>query len=444
MKTRLLIGVISLLLTALAVASFAFHNKYQQQNEMRVPIKEISAVDYPEDPADRSLFYDRYSSRQLSLIHKGDQHFDFHLKSPRPEIATVILKDVDLSLFVPRLPSWLPKDENLEIIALVEREWNRQQVSFPKLSPHVEVSGGDGWEQEELYSVELARNSLNAGLWELMLFSHEEGKKALYYHGWFDFPLGHYRRIFEEINKVSYWKHWHRLEHWVNPHGRLVAMEKLRTVEEEKLVDISYNPNERLIFSGEQKRKQRLTRAPNVRCWMGFCESRQQVRFASFVAPGRYRIDAPWSNEFHRIAKLHRAVIRRVRSPASNKTLSEIELVFHAQGQGTVNRFIVGGIDMDHVPKLPMDQYDEGIYMPMGIAVGPFYQDYGALTRQPPHETPYYSVMLDGEGRWINHHEVSIEGPVIHKDLHDPSLLHLYLLSYERHTLIAHYVLSLD
>jgi hypothetical protein len=52
-------------------------------------------------------------------------------------------------------------------------------------------------------------------------------------------------------------------------------------------------------------------------------------------------------------------------------------------------------------------------------------------------------VLLDSQDRWINHHEVAIDGPVLHRDKLNPDLLHLYLLSYERHTLIGHYVISL-
>ncbi|NGX58824.1 MAG: hypothetical protein K940chlam3_01732 [Chlamydiae bacterium] len=46
-------------------------------------------------------------------------------------------------------------------------------------------------ERHQLLSAELTRNCLNAGLWELQLYTMEDGKKALYYQGWFTFPLGH-------------------------------------------------------------------------------------------------------------------------------------------------------------------------------------------------------------------------------------------------------------
>jgi hypothetical protein len=51
-------------------------------------------------------------------------------------------------------------------------------------------------------------------------------------------------------------------------------------------------------------------------------------------------------------------------------------------------------------------------------------------------------VLLDPSGLWLDHHRIAVDGPVLHRDADDPGLVHLYLLSYERHTLIAHFVLA--
>jgi hypothetical protein len=130
-------------------------------------------------------------------------------------------------------PDWTKEDPNLERIALTDREWNRQQVSFPKNSPHVEVIGGDGFERENIYSLEIAKNCLNAGLWEVLLFTEESGKKKLYYQNWFTFPLGHYKNVFEHNTGVSYLKHWYKLEHWSDPEGTFIDLDKLRSVKSE-------------------------------------------------------------------------------------------------------------------------------------------------------------------------------------------------------------------
>ena len=81
--------------------------------------------------------------------------------------------------------------------------------------------------------------------------------------------------------------------------------------------------------------------------------------------------------------------------------------------------------------------------MPMGIGVPPFYQSYAELQSNPPQLSSYVSVLLDEDGKWIDHHHFGIDGPVLHRDETHPKRLHVYLLSYERHAIIAHIVVSL-
>jgi hypothetical protein len=82
--------------------------------------------------------------------------------------------------------------------------------------------------------------------------------------------------------------------------------------------------------------------------------------------------------------------------------------------------------------------------MPMGIGTPPFHQSYDELQQHPPEQGPYMSVLLDGEDGWIDHHAVGVDGPVMHRDEADPGLLHVYLLSYERHSLVGHFLIHVD
>lgn len=441
MKTA---GKLLLLLLAVGVVFGGARTfwRYRTDQVMVIPVEEVSTLDYPEDPAFRSVHYDRYQGRHMRLLHEGEDLFTFILESDDPAIATISVENVDLGLFVPALPEWTKQDPNLELIALVDREWNRQQVRFPKGSAHVRIAGGDGFEQKQLESVELARNCLNAGLWEILLFTREDGKKALYYQGWFNFPLGHYKRTFERKNGVSYWKHWHRLEHWMNPQGTPVELAKLRDIVDENPIPVRRDADELVTSAGEQVHKARTVDAQGVRCWGDICRKPQSVRFAAFVPPGRYKAAVPWGNEFERIGKVDKAVHRRIKT-ASGQMMDELEIVYRHADSDEVNRFIVSGVDLASLPSLPADRYNKGLYMPMGIGVPPFYQSYDHLESSPPYQSPYFSVLLDKQGRWIDHHRVAIDGPVIHRDLDDPRLVHLFLLSYERHTLVDHLVLQM-
>jgi hypothetical protein len=409
---------------------------------MPVAIREYSNEEYPEDPADRSVRFGQYDGRRLTLIRKEDAHFDLVFEPTQPHISTVAFRNIDVSLMTPSIPAWTKPDDGLRRIALTDRQWNRQQVSFARFSPHLEIKGGDGFEENNLYSAELAKNCLNAGLWEVLLFAKEGDAKALYYQGWFTFPMGHYKAVFERNTGLPYRKHWYYLEHWFNPAGTWVPMAKLRRVIAEREVPAKFDSSENVLAAGEQVRKRRTTLAKNVVYWGDFYDGRK-VRFAAFRRPGRYRVDKPWKNQYWRMDRFEKAILREISTPASETSLQELELVFTSTKQEGVCRFIVSGFDLAKLPQLRMQDYPNGFYMPMGIGVPPFFQSYDELTQKPPHTGSYFSVLLDGQEKWINHHSFAIDGSVMHFDEKDPSVLHVYLLSYERHSLIAHLVVAL-
>src|SRR5207245_1825452 len=108
---------------------------------------------------------------------------------------------------------------------------------------------------------------------------------------------------------------------------------------------------------------------------------------------------------YWRLINLDRAISRTIVSPATSRPLHELELVFSSKN-GDKTRFLVSGIDPSSLPALARGEYDKGLYMPMGIGVPPFFQTYDDLRRNPPDKSPYFSLMLDDAGRWINHHDV--------------------------------------
>jgi hypothetical protein len=441
-RWRLICAALLLVLVCVVAGlSFWLQRRYAVADTMDLPLREFSNSEYPEDPAFRSSHFGQYFGRKLKLVRRSRGFFDFVLEPTDPRTATVIFHNIDVRLMTPSEPAWTRGDADLERIALTDRQWNRQQVSFDGHSPHVEVVGGDGFEKTNLASAELAKNCLNAGLWEVLLFVHENEHKALYYHGWFTFPLGHYKDLFEENTGLSYWQHWYKLEHWSDPAGTPVRLATLRRVESEREVPVTFDPSEPILVSGEQTNKRRTTEGRNILTWGDFYDG-PMVRFATFTPPGRYDLNRLWKNEYGRLARLNKAILRDIVSPASSRPLQELELIFASRDMGEKVRFIVSGFDLARLPQLPPGRYSEGLYMPMGIGVPPFFQDYTELQKNPPDKSPYLSLMLDSSDHWINHHAVAVDGPVLHRDAKDANLLHAYLLSYERHTLIGHYVIQ--
>ncbi len=439
---RCLRGGTVVLLIALVAGGWWLRQRYATSTDMPITIREFSNAEYPEDPADRSPVYGRYHGRKLRLLRRDTTHFDFVFEPTDDSTARVVFKNVDVSLMTPGEPEWTKTDAGLERIALTDRQWNRQQVSFDPRGEFVEVSGGDGFETENLASAELAKNCLNAGLWEVLLFTKENGSKRLYYQGWFTFPLGIYGELFEHNTGRKYVDHWYKLEHWSDPEGTPCPLDKLRTVNRELPCEASFNPLEPLIATGEQVRKARIVDCRNVRCWQNFFDGRK-VEFAAFIPPGRYETDAPRGNEFWRMAKFESAVLREVVSPASSETVHELDLAFRCSRTGETNRFVVSGFRLSELPTLPTSRYSEGLYMPMGIGVPPFFQSYAELQKHPPQLSPFFSVLLDPRGGWLNHHDVGIDGPILHLDDSQPNTLHVYLLSYERETLVGHWIVKL-
>ncbi|MCC5832429.1 MAG: hypothetical protein JJU12_05230 [Chlamydiales bacterium] len=410
----------------------SFLRRYDRQEEMYLPVRELSCFEYPDNPDTLSAFYGRYDGRICRLVYKGGSRFDLVFLPSFPQTAICSFKDIDLSLFIPAIPKWVKGDRNLEAITLFEQEWNRQQVSFSKQEPQLVVEGGDGFEQEFLYTAELARNSLNAGLWEVLLFSFEAGEKRLLYQGWFTFPLGYYKKIFEENNHLSYWAKWLRLERWFPPTRKKVNLDKLRTVLAEDSPNFEDLRSERVIAEGEQLKKTRLMKAKRVIRWGDFTDFSNEVSFVSFESPGYYDVRRRQGNQLARFATLKTAVHRKIRSPGSNTLLDELELEFEK------TRFILGGVNLASLPRLDEKEYPKGFCMPIGICVPPFYQSYEELRAHRPDENTYYCLLLDNKGRWLNHQKIGISGPVLFRDAKDPALFHLFFLSYERISLVKH------
>ena len=441
---RFLKVAFGLVLLASVIGGAYFFSRYTVSEVTDVVVTEFPTFAYADDPSGRSPYYSEYKGRRLKLVQLDDAHFDFVFEPLDDHLAKIVFKNVDVSLMTTNIPEYTKQDDGLRRIALTDREWNRQQVQFYIGTDDVEVTGGDGFEKENLKVASLARNCLNAGLWELLLFTKTDKGKEMYYQGWFTFPMGQYKRLWEQNTGLSYWNdlNFYRMEHWLNPEGNVLPIEKLRTVISESSIDAGFDPDEKIRFAGEQIRKRRTTQAPQVRTWGDVIEKRDSIDFAEFRTPGFYDVGRPWHNRYELIAKFKNATHRRVKSSLNGEKLDELELRFETV-DGKETRLYLGGLDLSKAPVLSRDEYPKGHYLPMGIGTPSFYQDYAVLQQMPPQKSPYYSFFLDENDGWIDHHSMAIDGPIFHRDADNPDLVHLYLMSYERHFLVAHYELPI-
>lgn len=433
---------LGLLLLIVSAGLLWFLDRYDENPRQSVALRSYAEIEYPDSPEPKSRMIGYYPRQELTIERIEGTTFRLVLVSAAPQAAKIELRDIDLAHFVAAVPPWIKADPDLTKIGLIDREWNRQQVRFPRSSPHVRVhEGGDSFEQKALTRIDLARNCLNAGLWELLLFAQEDGEERIYDHVWFTFPLGLYKQLFERVNGLSYWSSWWKLEHWVDPSGTPIHLDRLRAVEQEWIIEATAQWDEPVAALGEQVRKRKNILTPFATTYRNWYQP--PVRFASFIPPGIYSRTHPRDTNLHYLAELTSATLRRVTNPTGRKPLVELELGFRSNLTAEATRFIVGGIDLSTLPAASSKEYDRGWQVPLGIGNPGFFESYEELAANPSIQRTFYGFLLDAESRWMDHHAIGVDGPLLHRDADDPSLLHLYLLSYERHALLSHVVIHI-
>lgn len=128
--------------------------------------------------------------------------------------------------------------------------------------------------------------------------------------------------------------------------------------------------------------------------------------------------------------------------PGHDQSLFEIELAFSSSQTAELTRVILGGLDAAAIPTVTADQHTKGWQVPLGIGNPGFFESYEEAVANPPTRRTFYGFHLDSQDRWLDHHSVGVDGPLLHWDADEPNRLHLYLLSYERHALLNHIVIT--
>ena len=164
------------------------------------------------------------------------------------------------------------------------------------------------------------------------------------------------------------------------------------------------------------------------------------VKFAAFLPPGIYRKDKPWGNKYQLIANPTTATFNEIETPDGQKRQ---EVIIHYQGKDSSYDFYLSGFDMNKLPRLDIKNYADGSLYLMGIGAAPLKQNYSDLMNTPPENRSEFSVFLNDRNEWINHHDMAIDGTILFLDKKKPNLLHMYLVSYERHAVVAHYSIDL-
>lgn len=416
---------------------FACHSSETEDSSTpSASLQALSDQDYPDNP-DRALRHPQFEKDafdRISFLREDETHGRFVMISATGD-DTLSLGKLDWSVWMPRLQPRLLKDQYLSYIGIVNQEWNRHQVT---LRPDQIHFSGDPDQRPQ--QVDVARNCLHSGLWEVILYEEHEGHQAPTYHGWFHFPDEMYRELFNSINPIPFEEYEYALTDWADPELNPVDVSALRQPEREMTLPISSHNEEDYPLTGERKKKfSNIIYPPNTNRIADFLTD--STLFATFTPPGIYTRSDPRKTELGRLA-YPESCTGRSWTGENGETRLEIEINYGKDDHGRRTNWYISGLLGERIPRLKEKHVDHGLQRPMGIGNPSFYQTYDEAKARSPETDPYFSILTDGDGRWLDSHAVGIDGPLLHWDASLPYILHVWVLSFERHAMVGHYTID--
>jgi hypothetical protein len=284
--------------------------------------------------------------------------------------------------------------------------------------------------------VDLARNCLNSYLWEVIFYVSEDGVSKPYYHGWFDFPHELYSDLFKEKNGHEFTEYQASLEHWIDPEHKKIILSDLRDLSTNQTVSFDNRNSEEFPLAGERKKKHMNIMYPkDTRVMQDYLTD--STVFATFSPPGFYNQADPRTTELSKLAQLDSTYDRTL-----DNGLFEVELIFNAENAEKKTHFVVSGLDKMEIPTLATEDVNSGWQNSMGFGNHTFYETYENALEHPAQTSEYFAILMDSDNLWIDSHAVGIDGPMLHWDEKNPELLHFWILSFERHAFVGHYVIN--
>jgi hypothetical protein len=320
-------------------------------------LKTMSDAEYPDNNAIgfRSALVGQYSHNGISFTRNAKGNFDITILPGNGNSDTIQLSNINLLELMPSVPDFVKGNKELVRICLLNQEWNRIQVRFPK---EYYTIIGQGNEDAIISRVDLANNCLAKGLWECILFTKENDKEVLYFQSWFDFPGELYNALFEERNGMSIAPFDDMLINYDHTLvGSKVELKKLRTISPGKAVSFE-NRNDALYpLIGERQTKAKNIIVPSeVTAINDFLTD--NTRYATFAAPGYYTRTQPRVTQLSRLQKLEKVTVSRTTSNNSAMNVGmEFHLYFTSADGATSTEFVIGGIQKDRIPALTIETH---------------------------------------------------------------------------------------
>lgn len=388
----------------------------------------------------KSRFDGTFSHKEALIIENENGSYDFEVYPSNDKSDTLIVKNVNLLEFMPSIPSHAKKDKYLSFLAVLNQEWNRIEVKFNNKLFSVQ---GQGIEKNVITRFDIANNCLKKGLWEILAFTTENSNDSLYYQSWFDFPDSLYNQLFFKRNGVSIEKYDDMLKNYSHEKGEKVNLETLRTVNSEKNIAFKDLNKEYYTLKGERATKLKNivfpTRIQTIEDFLT-----DKTTYATFAPPGQYTRADPRKTELSRFQQLEKVVLSKTQSTNAAATMTdEIHLFYTDKAKTKITQYIIGGLQLDKLPILKTHNMCNGWQRPMGISNHSFYSTYADFIAAPSAGNPYFSFLLNEKNEWIDSHDVGIDGILLYRDEADTSMVHAFILSFERHSFVGHIVLDI-
>ncbi len=420
--------------------SYSTADKKAEEN-WSAKITEFDDNGYPDNP-DKSIRskVDGSFSHSDVVITRAANGYDMAFLPANEKSDTLLLTSLDLNVWMPFCPTQVRSDDFFKKVVFQNSEFNRQQIT---LAPDQFKLSGNGSEHTTLNRVDPARNCLNGGLWEVIAYTEEGGSMKPAYHGWFDFPEKLYSELFEERNELDFATYRHWLYDWEDLPAEKLNLELLRTVEASEAAQFESRNSEMYEMIGERKKK-----AVNIVYPTHFASIQDFLTdssvFSTFSPPGLYERKAPKHTQLGRLANLKDIQWRKTKSLCEgNPETFELEMNFERMDQSELTKVIIGGLQREKLPVLGVEKAHKGFQMPMGVSNHSFYESYDFASKHPQESNPFFALITDAEGKFVDSHNLGIDGPLMHLDAEDNSKLHVWLLSFERHSLVGHYIVQL-
>jgi hypothetical protein len=170
-----------------------------------------------------------------------------------------------------------------------------------------------------------------------------------------------------------------------------------------------------------------------------------ETTFSTFSPPGFYDTQAPRPTLLSLLKELKGGEVSKTTNVSLGDTvLHEVRLDFTTEDGSKNHSLYFGGIDLKELPILSMEDHNKGLKMPMGLSNHSFYESYDQCITNPTVKNPYYGLVLSDSDVWFDSHSLGIDGPVLFWDKENESILHVMILSFERHAFVGHYTFEID